>query len=203
MPIQDVGNRTKDHDSVNATQGMAPATFLDDRLDAPLIDRVVIDGTKMTVHFDRPVISAADATLGWTLVPARVLSVPVMGGNRIEFTLNQAIPDGTAVTIDYGATAGDITSDQGTDLADVDPVIPVYLVNNSGEVLAVLVGTAGTPGAFTPAGAVIPYDLAELIATDPTASPLTLWTVGQNVILGDTNTAHWDSTDWVDGDAPA
>jgi len=62
--------------------------------------------------------------------------------------------------------------------------------------------TAGTPGAFTPTGANVPANLAALVALNPTASPTTLWTVGQRVALG-TGTAHWNSTAWVTGNAPA
>jgi hypothetical protein len=60
--------------------------------------------------------------------------------------------------------------------------------------------TAGTPGAFTPAGAAVPADLNALKAIVPAvvASPATAWTTGQSVALG-TGSAHWSGTDWVDG----
>jgi len=35
------------------------------------------------------------------------------------------------------------------------------------------------------------------------ANPGTLWTVGQNVVMGDTNATHWDGGAWVAGVAPA
>ena len=63
--------------------------------------------------------------------------------------------------------------------------------------------TAGIPGSFTPAGANLPADLADLIAIAPVASPLTLWTVGQSVVLGDASDAHWNGTAYVTGVAPA
>lgn len=61
--------------------------------------------------------------------------------------------------------------------------------------------TAGAPGAFTPTGAMLPYDLAALNglgALGETAA----WTTGQNVVLGDTHTAHWDGSAWVANAAP-
>jgi hypothetical protein len=60
--------------------------------------------------------------------------------------------------------------------------------------------TAGTPGSFTPAGAVAPANLAAM--TGITASPATAWTTGQHVILGDNSHCHWDSAAWAAGDAP-
>jgi hypothetical protein len=62
--------------------------------------------------------------------------------------------------------------------------------------------TAGTPGAFTPAGAAVPADLNALKAIVPpvVASPATAWTTGQSVTLG-TGEAHWSGTDWVAGAA--
>jgi hypothetical protein len=66
--------------------------------------------------------------------------------------------------------------------------------------------TAGTPGAFQPAGATIPADLADLKA-DPavgdtgTAKPSTAWTAGQYVNLGDASKASWDGTAWIAGPA--
>lgn len=56
---------------------------------------------------------------------------------------------------------------------------------------------AGIPGHFTPTGAVRPYDLAQLIADDPTPSPNTNWTTGQHVILGDGSKAKWNATAYI------
>lgn len=69
--------------------------------------------------------------------------------------------------------------------------------------------TAGIPGAFTPAGKIIPATVADLIAGAGhvvVASPLTLWTVGQYVqtaTAGAPGQAHWNGTAWVAGVAPA
>lgn len=57
--------------------------------------------------------------------------------------------------------------------------------------------TAGIPGSYTPAGAELPANLAAL--TGVIASPLTAWTTGQYVPLGDGSKAHWSSTAWVTG----
>jgi len=60
--------------------------------------------------------------------------------------------------------------------------------------------TSGTPGTFTPAGSQIPANLAELRA-EVTASPLTAWLTGENVVLGDASIAHWDGDSWEVGAA--
>jgi hypothetical protein len=65
--------------------------------------------------------------------------------------------------------------------------------------IAPTTATAGTPGAFTPSGAWTPYSLAELSTV--TASPLTAWTTGQRVVLGDGTSAHWTGTAWAAGAA--
>lgn len=61
--------------------------------------------------------------------------------------------------------------------------------------------TAGTPGAFTPSGAVTPLAIDDL--ADVTASPATAWTEGQYVVLGDSSSAYWDGDSWAVGAAPA
>jgi len=56
--------------------------------------------------------------------------------------------------------------------------------------------TAGTPGSITPAGAIIPANLAALKA-DPvigdsgTSKPASAWTTGQYIVLGDKSNAYW------------
>lgn len=57
--------------------------------------------------------------------------------------------------------------------------------------------TAGIPGAFTPAGAVRPDNLAGMAGI--TATPLTAWTTGQFVYLGDGSKAHWTGAAWAAG----
>ncbi|MFF3249736.1 hypothetical protein ACFYWP_01730 [Actinacidiphila glaucinigra] len=59
--------------------------------------------------------------------------------------------------------------------------------------------TAGTPGFFTPSGALAPDNLAGLAGV--IATPTSAWTTGQYVTLGDISTAHWNGTAWVAGAA--
>jgi len=60
---------------------------------------------------------------------------------------------------------------------------------------------AGSPGTFTPSGAVAPGSLTELQNGGVVASPVTAWTTGQHVVLGDAAHAHWDADSWETGDA--
>ena len=59
---------------------------------------------------------------------------------------------------------------------------------------------AGTPGAWTPAGSQPPYALAD--AAGKTATPATLWTTNQYVVLGNGTNAYWNGTAWAAGKAP-
>ena len=77
----------------------------------------------------------------------------------------------------------------------IDTTQPGWSNNGPGATGA----TAGTPGAYTPAGADSPDALTEL--TGVVASPATAWTTGQYVVLGDASFAHWSGTAWVAGKA--
>ncbi|MFI9205290.1 hypothetical protein [Streptomyces sp. NPDC053048] len=57
--------------------------------------------------------------------------------------------------------------------------------------------SAGSPGSFTPAGAVAPADLAALGSV--IATPTAKWATGQHVVLGDSSKAHWTGTAWAAG----
>lgn len=59
--------------------------------------------------------------------------------------------------------------------------------------------TAGSPGAYTPLNATPPFSEAGLASV--TASPLTAWTTGQYIVIGNDTEWHWDGTDWVSGRA--
>lgn len=61
--------------------------------------------------------------------------------------------------------------------------------------------TAGTPGTFTPAGAITPGNLASMAGI--VATPATPWTVGQRVITADAAECYWSGSAWVAGRAPA
>jgi hypothetical protein len=68
----------------------------------------------------------------------------------------------------------------------------------SGESTGLPTGaTAGTPGVFTPAGRLTPYNLAAM--TGITANPATAWTTGQHMVLGDGSKAFWNGTTWAAG----
>jgi hypothetical protein len=60
---------------------------------------------------------------------------------------------------------------------------------------------AGTPGTWTPQGANVPADRAALATV--TATPATLWTVGQYVVTFDLAESHWNGTAWAANRAPA
>ncbi|MFJ2814355.1 hypothetical protein [Streptomyces sp. NPDC087294] len=55
--------------------------------------------------------------------------------------------------------------------------------------------SAGTPGSFTPDGAVAPANLAALAGV--IATPTSAWTTGQHVVLGDGSKAKWDGSAWA------
>ncbi|MEU5427616.1 hypothetical protein AB0H73_18705 [Streptomyces olivoreticuli] len=59
--------------------------------------------------------------------------------------------------------------------------------------------SAGTPGSFTPSGAVAPANLAAMATV--TASPSSAWSTGQHVVLNDSSTAYWTGTAWAAGTA--
>ena len=60
--------------------------------------------------------------------------------------------------------------------------------------------TAGTPGAFTPAGAQVPGTIAALRALGDIGQT-TAWTTGQYIEYGNGQRAHWNGTDWATGEA--
>ncbi|WP_326554674.1 phage tail tube protein [Micromonospora sp. NBC_01813] len=68
--------------------------------------------------------------------------------------------------------------------------------------IAATTATAGTPGTYGPAGADLPVGLAAMTGV-VTASPTSLWTVGQYVLLDDGSQVHWNGTAWAEGAAPA
>lgn len=58
---------------------------------------------------------------------------------------------------------------------------------------------AGSPGTFTPTGATAPANLTALRTGSVLASPLTRWTAGQHVVLGDASKAFWNASQWTAG----
>lgn len=61
--------------------------------------------------------------------------------------------------------------------------------------------TAGSPGVWTPAGCEVPETTGELSGV--TASPATVWGVGEYVVAADGNEVYWTGTAWAAGRAPA
>lgn len=61
--------------------------------------------------------------------------------------------------------------------------------------------TAGEPGTWGPEGAYAPASLSTLQNSDVTADPVTAWTTGQYMVLGDDSHAYWDGSAWVAGEA--
>ena len=100
--------------------------------------------------------------------------------------------------MDFGSTEG-----YGAIMAsDVTWIVTaVTITPGGGGAVAATGATAGTPGAFTPAGAVVPANLAALQGGGVTASPASAWTTGQSVNLG-SGSAHWDAAAWAAGVAP-
>ncbi|MGC4928078.1 hypothetical protein [Streptomyces sp. DT117] len=59
--------------------------------------------------------------------------------------------------------------------------------------------TAGSPGSYTPSGAVAPANIAELAGV--IATPTAAWSTGQYIDLADSTTAFWSGTAWAAGKA--
>jgi hypothetical protein len=59
---------------------------------------------------------------------------------------------------------------------------------------------AGSPGTYTPVGSSAPTNLGAM--SPVIATPLTAWTTGQHMVLGDLSHCHWNATAWVTGNAP-
>ncbi|MFC9736672.1 hypothetical protein ACFVKC_01985 [Streptomyces noursei] len=86
-------------------------------------------------------------------------------------------------------------------------VKPMVLGNNTWTYAVTPLGgtvatgaAAGTPGSFTPVGAVAPANLADLGAV--IATPSRTWSKGQHVVLGDSSDAYWNGAAWASGKAP-
>ena len=80
--------------------------------------------------------------------------------------------------------------------AEVRPTV----VSDAPDPLTVPTGAnAGTPGHFTPRGANLVADLVSMVGI--VSDPVTAWTTGQSVVLGDASEAHWSGTAWVVGAA--
>lgn len=83
----------------------------------------------------------------------------------------------------------------------ITDVQPPAVTDGARAIILATGADAGDPGTFTPADSGPPMNLAGLASV--VADPLTAWTEGQHVVLGDGTHAHWDGSAWATGDAPA
>jgi len=165
----------------------------------------------------------AEEASGYILLPFVVGGVlgdiTIDGENAVTFSLTGAVTKGGNT---WGVGPYDVLMDPsgGAPVAAalptaLDPYDHLLLIDTAlapppescdpSPITAGIVATgadAGTPGAFTPAGAVPPADLTALQASGIVANPATAWTTGQSVVLGDGSDASWSSTAWVAGVAP-
>jgi hypothetical protein len=108
------------------------------------------------------------------------------GAARTNLTATVSLPLIQRPQIDFG-TAG-----------DSEAVPPSGPVAASGA-------TAGTPGAWTPAGSTPPATVAALQASAVVANPAAAWATGQYVQTGTAGAAgqaYWDGDSWETGAAP-
>lgn len=122
-----------------------------------------------------------------TGVGHRAMWDPIYGSGSVNSS--NTVMRAMAADLARGRTEADVLSVLA-DLADAD--------NDGDPDLVSTTATAGAPGSFDEG---LPYNLAALIDIAPTASPGTAWTAGQSVFLGDGSEAHWDSADYVAGQA--
>lgn len=117
--------------------------------------------------------------------------------------------------IAFYAPKAELFRDEDLDIGDTESLVglpiaikpSMYSTNNWAYAVTPKVfngtatgATAGSPGSFTPAATTAPFNLEELRA-EVVADPLTAWTTGQHVVLGDGSHAYWDGDSWEAGDA--
>lgn len=109
---------------------------------------------------------------------------------------------GTATVKAFPFLSGGVNEPSEIDIELKVQGTPTWVLTG-GTPLRAAGATAGTPGSFTPAGAAVPNNFADLNATPAiTASPATVWTTGQYVALQDGSRAHWNGTAWTAGAKP-
>lgn len=123
---------------------------------------------------------ANDAQLKWFLIkPVDVSLAAVPGAQGQCWIVAGAY---------LGAAGVPVNATSTMPLAAKPTLVPAVLATGA---------TAGTPGTFTPAGAVAPANLAAMVGI--TASPTSAWTTGQSVVLADGSNANWTSSAWAAG----
>lgn len=85
---------------------------------------------------------------------------------------------------------------------EVTTVAPPSTTTDGATALGVPATTAvaGTPATLQPANSYAPASFATIGSL--LASPTTVWTTGQRVVLRNGDTAHWSGTQWVAGPKP-
>ena len=159
-----------------------------------ILQQFDVPGLKLYYGSNAPVLT--DGTVGVPVEPVPTttafLAVFIDGSNVFAFYAPKA-----EIYRNDDLSVSDTESLAGLPLG-VKPMISgtnvwAYAVTPLGSVATG--ATAGIPGDFTPQGAAHPANLAAM--TGVIASPLTAWTVGQYLTLGDGSECHWDSTAWV------
>jgi hypothetical protein len=158
----------------------------------------------------------AEGAFGYTLFPflkGGVFGDFTLENDAVTFTLQGASTKSGSgwgvgpydVTFNELSQAGPLTDPIGrgdhlhvqlTYVAPPEPDCGCIPLDNPGAPAATG-ATEGAPGAFTPAGANRPADLAALQASSISATPSTNWDADSYVILDDGSRARWNGTAWV------
>ena len=133
----------------------------------------------------------------YTLIAAGVVSTLVgkLGVSSNSATQVAAVIAPIAVALIYALVRGHT---KGA-LADV---LQAAFPQAEGGALLATGAQAGTPGYFTPAGAVLPMSAAALTNASVLAIPTTQWASSQYVPTGDLSGAYWNGAAWISGKAP-
>ena len=168
---------------------------------------------------DTCTVEGAEGTWGYSLLPylkGGVLADRTINNGAIDFTIqNMETKPGSGwaegpydVTLDAGGDPGPLLPSQAIGPNDHELLMVVNVAPpEDGGCTTLASGpaatgvTAGTPATWTPADSYPPDTLTELDASSIVADPLTAWTSGQYLVLGDDSEAHWDGSAWVAGRA--
>jgi hypothetical protein len=159
--------------------------------------------------------SGGEQAYGYFLLPflkGGVIGDFTIANDAINFTVSNAqTKDGSS----WGVGPYDVTRDDSGDAGPLNTAITeddhlhlerVTVAPPTSACGAIPLGTvatgatAGIPGTYTPANSYAPDALADMDSV--TASPATLWTAGQYVVLGDGSHAYWTGTAWAAGESP-
>jgi hypothetical protein len=168
---------------------------------------------------DTCTVEGAEGTWGYSLLPylkGGVLADRTINNGAIDFTVqNMETKPGSGwgagpydVTLQADGNPGPLLENQEIGPNDHELLMLVNVAPPAdGGCVTIASGpaatgaTAGSPATITPADSYPPETLTELQAGSVVASPLTAWTTGQYLVLGDDSEAHWDGDSWVAGRA--